>query len=86
MLQTFWPWVWLGGGLLVIFLVGFTYFEARGLNHPESNWTLSKSVSTLGAVWPYSIFLWGMLAGGLAFGLGTHLFWSWAGNPLTGGG
>jgi hypothetical protein len=51
----------------------FAYFEARAFRHPDRQNTLSRFIFNLGQSWPLSIFLMGMLAGGLA----VHFFWHW---------
>jgi hypothetical protein len=61
------PWI-LGTIGAILF---FAYFEAAAFRHPERYNTLSHWLYTLGSKWPLSIWLMGMLAGGLA----THLFW-----------
>lgn len=73
-----WPWL----VLAVFALLWFTYFEYAAFKHPERNNTLSHFVYTIGQAFPLSIFLYGMLVGGLA----VHFFWHWcpAINP-TGG-
>ena len=60
----------------------FAYFEIEAFRHPESYNTLSHFIASMGAAWPYAIFLFGFLAGGLS----VHIFWSWKGNPIKGGG
>jgi hypothetical protein len=72
------PWV-LGA---IAFTIFFIYFERRAFAHPDRQNTLSRTVYTLGSTWPLSIFLLGMLVGGLA----VHFFWHWCPtNALTGG-
>ncbi len=71
---------WIAGAIGAI--VFFAVFEARAFAHPDRQNTLSRAVATLGAQWPLSIFLMGMLAGILA----AHFFWPWPQNPLAGGG
>lgn len=61
--------------------VSFGLLEGYAFKHPERQWTLSRTISFVGARWPLSIFLWGFLSGGLA----AHFFWPWATNPLVGG-
>jgi hypothetical protein len=51
----------------------FAYFETRAFRHPDRQNTLSRFIFNLGQSWPLSIFLMGMLAGGLA----VHFFWHW---------
>ena len=51
----------------------FAYFEARAFKHPDRQNTLSRWIFNLGSNWPLSIWLMGMLAGGLA----VHFFWHW---------
>lgn len=72
------PWI-VGIALAIAF---FAYFEWRAFRFPERQNTLSRFISSMGASWPLSIFLMGMLCGILA----AHLFWPWAANPLGNGG
>ena len=51
-------------------LAFFAILEYRGW---RSGNTLSRYVATIGQKWPLSIFLWGLLVGGLA----VHFFWHW---------
>lgn len=51
----------------------FAFFEARAFRHPDRQNTLSHWIYTIGSKWPLSIWLMGMLAGGLA----VHFFWHW---------
>lgn len=71
---------WYAGALL--FVIFFAYGEYNGFAHSERTNTLSRTVSTIGAKWPFSIFL----AGGLTVGLAVHFYWAWPTNPLAGGG
>ena len=68
-------WVW------VIWFAGvwgsFAVLEGYAFKHPDRQWTLSKTISTLGARWPLSIALLGMLFGGLL----VHFYWPYT-NPL----
>jgi len=61
--------------LWIIGLVGaiafFVAVEGLALRHPDRQWTLSRSIATLGANFPLSIWICGAFAGGLA----VHLFW-----------
>ena len=62
-------WMW-----LIWFLIAggsFAFFEGYAFKHPDRQWTLSRTIATLGAKWPLSIALWGMFFGGLL----THFFW-----------
>jgi 4-hydroxybenzoate polyprenyltransferase len=72
------PWII----LTLVAIVAFSIFEAMAFRHPDRLNTLSRSIATLGAKWPLSIFLMGLFAGILA----AHLFWPWASNPLGAGG
>jgi hypothetical protein len=72
------PWILGALGAMAFFAV----FEARAFAHPERQNTLSRAIATLGAKWPFSIFLMGMIVGTLA----AHFFWAWPTNPLAGGG
>jgi hypothetical protein len=65
-----WPWA-------ILFVVGLVV-EGWALNHSDRTWTLSRTVSYIGKVWPISILLFGILMG--------HFFWPWAANPLGVGG
>lgn len=69
-----WPWI-VGA---IIFVAWFAVFEFYAFKHPNRINTLSTAVATLGARWPLSIFLFGLLIGGLA----VHFWWPWAANPL----
>lgn len=69
-----WPWI-IG---LVLFLAWFGYWETKALMSPrpdtsKTNWTLSYFVYTIGAHFPLSIFLMGLIVGGLA----VHFYWHW---------
>ncbi len=61
------PWVILGVSILAY----FTFFEGYAFRHPDRLHTLSRTIYYLGQKWPLSIFLWGLLVGGLA----VHFFW-----------
>jgi hypothetical protein len=63
------PWI-IGS---VAALAFFAYFEARALRHADRQNTLSRWVYDMGRTWPLSIWLMGMLCGGLA----VHFFWHW---------
>ncbi len=68
-----WLWlVWFAGVWL-----SFAVLEGYAFRHEERLWTLSRTVSTLGARWPLSIALLGMLFGILL----SHFFWPYS-NPL----
>ena len=72
-------WVW---GLWLLFVVvSFAFIERYAFDHPNRQWTLSRTVSTIGSKWPLSLVLWGMFVGGLS----VHFFWAYA-NPMLGGG
>jgi hypothetical protein len=49
----------------------FAAFEAYALNHPNRQWTLSRTMAYVGQQWPLSIGLLGMLFGGLL----VHFYW-----------
>lgn len=72
------PWI-LGTIFAILF---FAYFEKRAFDYPNSQYTLSHFISTIGKNWPLSIWLMGLLAGILA----AHFFWPWCANPLGAGG
>ena len=63
------PWV-VGVFLAIIF---FAYFECYAFKHPDRQNTLSRWIYNIGSQWPLSIWLMGMLVGGLA----VHFFWHW---------
>lgn len=65
--------VWILLGLA--WLAAFIFFEVRALRDPKNpkRMTLSRFVFTVGAKFPLSIFLMGMVVGGLA----VHFFWHW---------
>lgn len=65
-------------------LAAFAFFEYRALAHADDpkRVTLSRYVYTIGAKFPLSIFLAGMVIGSLA----THLWWHWCpAGAVTGG-
>lgn len=68
---------------LLAVVCSFTLLEAYAFRHPDKQWTLSRTLATVGAKWPLSIALWGMLFGGLL----VHFFWRWCpvGLPIQGG-
>jgi predicted permease len=71
---------WIIGTLLAIAF--FAYFEARAFRYPQRQFTLSHWIFTIGSTWPLSIFLMGMLCGGLA----VHFFWHWCpAGSISGG-
>lgn len=72
------PWI-LGAIGAIAF---FAAFEARAFAHPDRQNSLSRTVATIGAKWPMSIWLMGVGTGILA----AHFFWAWPTNPLAGGG
>lgn len=62
-------WMW---GIWFAVAIGlFAVFEGYALKHPDRQWTLSRTIATIGAKWPLSIGLWGMFFGGLL----VHFFW-----------
>lgn len=63
------PWI-IG---LVAAITFFVVFEARAFRHPDRQNTLSRWIYNLGSTWPLSIFIMGMIVGGLA----VHFFWHW---------
>ena len=63
----YWPWVLWGAALVASFAV----LEARAFRHPERQRTLSRAIYEIGAKWPLSIWLGGLITGGLA----VHFFW-----------
>jgi hypothetical protein len=63
--------MWLLG---LIWAIGFfALVEGYALRHPDRQWTLSRTIATIGEAWPLSIWLCGAFAGGLA----VHFFWHW---------
>jgi hypothetical protein len=62
---------WIVGALA--FAMFFTFFEVRGLRHPDRQNTLSRFVWNIGQKWPLSLVVWGMLIGGLS----VHFYWNW---------
>ena len=65
---------WIIGTIIAIAF--FAWFEKRAFDFPNSQNTLSRWIYNLGQSWPLSIWLMGMLAGGLA----VHFFWHWDPN------
>jgi hypothetical protein len=63
-----WLW-WLIWWPLVI--GSFAAIERYALKHPGRQWTLSRTIATLGQQFPLTIALWGALFGGLL----VHFFW-----------
>jgi 4-hydroxybenzoate polyprenyltransferase len=70
---------WIVGA--IAFLIFFTIFESYALRHPDRENTLSHFVASIGAEWPLSIALYGLVTGVLL----AHFFWPWCGNPLGAG-
>lgn len=66
---------WIAGAVLA--LAFFSVFEGLAFAHPDRVNTLSRAIATLGARWPFSIYLMGFLSGTLA----AHFFWPWQQNP-----
>lgn len=66
----------------LICIIAFAVGEGFAFKHPDRLNTLSRTVSTIGAKWPMSIWLMGVGTGILA----SHFFWAWPTNPLAGGG
>lgn len=62
-------WMWIVW--LLVVAVSFIVIERYAIQHPEKQWTLSRTIATWGARWPLSIGLWGMFFGGLM----VHFFW-----------
>jgi len=72
------PWI-----IGILAAIGFfAYFETKAFKHPDRVNTLSHFIYTIGSTWPLSIFLMGMLCGGLA----VHFFWHWCPIGSTSGG
>lgn len=59
--------------LCASWLIGFAVLEAHALLHPDDGVTLSRLVAEIGMAWPFSIFLAGLVTGGLA----VHFWWHW---------
>lgn len=72
------PWI-IGTVVAITF---FAFFEWYAFKYPQRQNTLSRWIYNLGQTWPLSIWLMGMLAGGLA----VHFFWHWDPNCITSGG
>lgn len=73
-----WPWA----VALIVFLLWFGYWETMGFLHPDQYATLSYTVSSIAAKWPFFIVIVSFTAGTLS----AHFFWPWAANPLGKGG
>jgi hypothetical protein len=71
---------WIFGAVAFVgfFAVGETY----AFKYPLRQNTLSRAIATMGAKWPMSIALVGLLVGVLL----AHFYWPWCGNPLGVGG
>jgi hypothetical protein len=71
--------------LSLAWLALFTFFEARAFLEPNdpNRVTLSRYMATIGAKFPLSLFMIGLVVGGLA----VHFWWRWcpAGLPTSGG-
>jgi len=74
-------WTLLGAGWLALFIV----FEARAFLEPNdpNRVTLSRYMAMIGAKFPLSLFMIGLVVGGLS----VHFWWHWApaGIPTQGG-
>lgn len=72
------PWI-IGSIVAILF---FAFFEWRAFKYADRQNTLSRWIYDMGRTWPLSIWLMGMLAGGLA----VHFFWHWCppGSTSTG--
>ena len=76
------PWiigisVWLAGGVTY-----FAFWETKAFLHPDQYDTLSYFIASIGAAWPFGIYLVGFVTGAIT----SHFYWSWRKNPLNGGG
>lgn len=72
-------WLWILWLLGVV--ISFAFLEAYTLKYPERHWTLSRFMAELGSRWPLTLFLSGLLVGGLA----THFFgasWNCGGTGM----
>ncbi len=49
----------------------FALIEGYALKHGDRQWTLSRTIATVGEKWPLSIALFGAFFGGLL----VHFFW-----------
>lgn len=58
----------------------FAFFEAMAFRHPERVNTLSRFIADIGAKFPFSIWI----CGGFAWGLAVHFFWHYC--PAIGAG
>lgn len=67
-------------GWLLAIVVTFAVFETYALVRHKL--TLSRYTYNISASWPLSIFLLGLLAGGLA----VHFFWHWCPPGSVSGG
>lgn len=69
-------WIIWGIGIIGTFAI----LEGYAIDHPTRQWTLSHAAAWLGSKWPLTLFLTGLIIGGLA----VH-FWgaSWnCGSPI----
>jgi hypothetical protein len=63
-------WIWWAVWFPLV-IGSFAVFEGYALKHPTRQWTLSHTLAWLGAKFPLSIALLGMLFGGLL----VHFYW-----------
>jgi hypothetical protein len=73
-MNTYW-WIW-----TVIAIIAFIIGEKYAFDHGNRQNTLSRWIYDIGKTWPLSIFLMGMMIGGLA----VHFFWHWCPDMGTG--
>jgi uncharacterized membrane protein YeaQ/YmgE (transglycosylase-associated protein family) len=68
-MQAMMEYLWIIG--LVGAVIFFAVVETYAFDYPNSQWTLSRTIATIGSQWPLSIWICGVFAGALA----THFFW-----------
>jgi hypothetical protein len=59
---------------IVLVIASFALLERYGLDHPGGRFgTLSAFMHRLGAAWPLTLVIWGIVIGGLS----VHFWWNW---------
>lgn len=71
-------WMWILWALVLV--ISFALIESYALKHSARQWTLSRCCAWLGTQWPLTLFIAGIICGGLA----VH-FWGSSWNCSGGG-